>query len=158
MTRTRRKNGYFEPEPGAPPPLEAQAVRRVRFEEVDALGIVWHGRYASFLEDARAEFGLKYGLDYLDMRREGFVAPIVEFHLDYLHPLRLGDEFTVAATMLWSESARLNSEFRIRGSDGRDIARGYTVQILTDLDGQVLLTWPAYLERWRQSWKNGEMA
>lgn len=42
-----------------PPPLSAGATRLVRFNEADPLGIVWHGHYASYFEDARAAFGDK---------------------------------------------------------------------------------------------------
>ena len=34
----------------------------VRFSEVDSMGIVWHGSYAKYFEDAREEFGKKYNL------------------------------------------------------------------------------------------------
>ena len=47
-----RKN-YFPSVKGCPPPLGIRVERKVRFEETDPLGIVWHGRYASFFEDAR---------------------------------------------------------------------------------------------------------
>lgn len=57
---------YFPAREGDPPPLRAQIKRQVRFEEVDSLGIVWHGRYPSFVEDARDYLGEKYGISYVD--------------------------------------------------------------------------------------------
>jgi len=59
----RRRNNplYFPSTPDAPPPLVAQVNRKVRFEEVDTLGIVWHGRYPSYIEDGRTAFGEKFG-------------------------------------------------------------------------------------------------
>ena len=32
---------------------------RIRFNEIDALGIVWHGHYIKYFEDAREAFGKK---------------------------------------------------------------------------------------------------
>ena len=29
----------------------------IRFSEVDSMGVVWHGNYAKYFEDAREEFG-----------------------------------------------------------------------------------------------------
>ncbi len=40
---------YFQPVPGGPPPLRMIVKRQVRFEEVDSMGIVWHGHYAGYL-------------------------------------------------------------------------------------------------------------
>lgn len=155
---SRRKcTDYFPRNADFPPSLVAEAVRCVRFEEVDSLKIVWHGHYAGYFEDGRAAFGEKFTLGYLDMFREQFLAPIVRMHVEYLHPLEFGDRFTVKTILHWSEAARLNFEYRIARSDGRDIARGYTVQILTDLDREALFVWPEYLENWRVRWKDGKL-
>ena len=55
---------YFPSSKEQPLPLRIQAKRRVRFEEVDSLGFVWHGRYPSFFEDARTALGDKYDIGY----------------------------------------------------------------------------------------------
>ena len=64
---------YFRRGEGQPPPLRAITKRRVRFEEVDPLGIVWHGRYPSYFEDARVELGRKYGIDYMDFYKQVYL-------------------------------------------------------------------------------------
>lgn len=153
----RNRDGPFPRDPDAPAPLSARVDRRVRFEEADPLGIVWHGRYASYLEDGRAAFGEKYGLAYLDMHREGFVAPIAQMHIDYLSPLRFGEDFTVTATLHWNEAVRLDFEYRIDGADGTKVATAYTVQILQNMDREILLVWPEYLEALRDRWEKGEL-
>jgi acyl-CoA thioester hydrolase len=35
---------------------------RVRFNETDALGIVWHGYYLHYFEEGREAFGRKHGI------------------------------------------------------------------------------------------------
>ena len=50
--RSARRRAYFAAVPDAPPPLRVDVGRKVRFEEVDSMGIVWHGHYASYFEDA----------------------------------------------------------------------------------------------------------
>ena len=49
----------------------------IRFSEVDSMGVVWHGHYAMYFEDAREEFGKKYDLGYLMMYDKGFFEPLV---------------------------------------------------------------------------------
>ena len=34
----------------------------IRFSEVDAMNVVWHGNYLKFFEDGREALGEKYGL------------------------------------------------------------------------------------------------
>ena len=51
---------------------------RVRFNETDPLGIVWHGHYIVYFEDGREAFGRLHGLTYLDIQNAGYVTPIVK--------------------------------------------------------------------------------
>jgi acyl-CoA thioester hydrolase len=50
---------------------------RVRFNEADPLGIVWHGHYIRYFEDGREDFGSRFGIGYLDVYNKGFVLPVV---------------------------------------------------------------------------------
>ena len=152
-----RKQEYFPREEDTPVPLAAEVKRRVRFEEVDMLGIVWHGRYSSYLEDGRARFGEIYGMGYLDMYHNGFAAPIVQMHIDYVTPLRFPEEFTVRATLHPSEAARMNFSYEIKKLTGELVATAFTVQLLTDLAGDLLLLRPDYVEDFWQRWKRGEL-
>ena len=47
--------------------LKAEKIVEIRFNEVDSMGIVWHGSYPLYFEDAREEFGKIYHLEYLYM-------------------------------------------------------------------------------------------
>jgi acyl-CoA thioester hydrolase len=122
---------------------------------VDALGIVWHGRYSSYFEDARAGLGEKYGVGYMDFYRQGVVAPIKKIHMDYQRPLRFQECFTVESLLRWAEAARINMEFIIRDSRGRVTTTGYTVQMMLDLDETPLMVPPAFYKEFRERWKSG---
>lgn len=153
----RKITPYFTPEPDAPSPLAAVAPRRVRFRETDPLGIVWHGCYPDYLEDGREAFGARYGLAYLDMHRQSFIAPIVQMHLDYHAPLRYPDSFSVTARLHWCRAARLNFDYSIVAADGALIATGYTVQLLMDLERHILLVRPPMLEDLWRRWQEGRI-
>ncbi|MFO7814068.1 MAG: acyl-CoA thioesterase [Pelovirga sp.] len=148
---------YFRACPDAPPPLRIRVQRRVRFEEVDPLGIVWHGRYPSYLEDGRVALGGKYGLGYMDFYHHGVMAPIKQMHLDYLLPLRFEEEFSIEALLHWSDATRLNHEFILRNQAEQVVTTGYTVQLLTDSQQRVLLVPPPFYEEFRQRWRAGEL-
>jgi len=136
--------------------------RRVRFEEVDALGMVWHGRYAGFLEDARAEFGRKYGLSYAMFRQERIAAPIVQMQVDFRVPLKFDELFRIEAVLHWCQALRLNFEYALYRENGGEqrteiIATASTVQLITDSSGELLLTVRGFLKDFRERWKNGEL-
>jgi acyl-CoA thioester hydrolase len=148
---------YFPVHEGQPKPLRATARRRVRFEEVDPLGIVWHGRYPSYFEDARVALGDKYGVGYLTLFTQGILSPIKKMHIDYHRPLRFGEEFTVEGILHWSETPRINYEFIIRNGGGEVTTTGYTVQLLLDRQENLLLMAPPFWREFQQRWQAGEL-
>lgn len=146
---------YFKTDQGQPAPLRIRIKQKVRFEEVDSLGIVWHGRYASYFEDARVAFGEKYGIGYMDFYANGVVAPIKQMHFDYHRPLRFGDEMTIEAVLHWSEAARLNFEFTVRNSNDELSTTGYTIQMMLDLEENILVVLPPFYKKFLDNWKAG---
>ena len=148
---------YFRPQEGAPKPLRCTAERVVHFEEVDALGIVWHGRYPSYFEDGRVLLGEKFGIGYMDFYAQEIVSPIKQMHVDYQRPLRFGETFTIEALLHWSDAARLNHEFILRNAAGEITTTGYTVQLMMDQEDNVLMVSPPFYEGFRQRWQAGEI-
>lgn len=128
--------------------LEATADVRVRFQEVDPMGIAWHGHYLGYFEVGRAVFGEEYGLDYATMRRHSFYAPIVHAEVDYLRPAALGQTLRVRARLHPEPGAWMVFTYLISSEECEQHARGQTVQAFTDLQGELLLTRPAYYEEW----------
>ncbi|MFA5514739.1 MAG: acyl-CoA thioesterase [Desulfuromonadales bacterium] len=149
---------YFPPRAGDPTPLRAVVARRVRFEEVDPLGIVWHGRYPGYFEDARVALGDRYGLGYMEMYRQGVVAPLRKLHCDYHRPLHFQDDFTIEGVLHWSDAVRLNHEFIIRNAAGQVTTTGYSVQMLLDHEENVLLVPPPFMAAFRERWQRGELS
>ncbi len=159
MRARRRKGGYFPQNAEAPAPLVVRVKRRVGFNEADVMGIAWHGRYAAFFEEASAELGRRCGLSYEDFAEAKLRAPIVQLHIDYHLPLALDEEFTVEVSGIWSEGARLNTEYAAIKNDGSIAATAYTVQMLIDAEsGETCLTSPELLERCRGRWRAGELS
>lgn len=149
---------YFPAVTDAPAPLCLTLTRRVRFEEVDPMGIVWHGRYPSYFEDGRVALGRKYGISYRDFIRERIPVPVRQMQIDYHHPLRFDEEFRVKTSLQWSDAARINFEYEIHNSDRRLVCTGCTVQLMLDEDLNVLLAPPPFFAAFLQRWKQGELA
>lgn len=148
-------SAYFKTAPGDPVPLRTVVHRTVRFEEVDAMNIVWHGRYASYFEDARVALGDLVGLGYLDYYANGVLTPIKKLHVDYQQPLRYGEHFTVEAIMRWTEAARINMEFIIRNESGTVVTTGYSIQLMLDKEGELFLGPPPCHLELRERWRAG---
>lgn len=154
----RRKKEYFPRVPEDPAPVNIAVNRRVAFSDVDAMGVLWHGRYSFYFEQANEELGRECGMTYRDFMREKLRAPIIQFHVDYFASPMLGEETTVVARFIWNEGARMNIEYELRKEDETLAATGFTVQMFITDAGETLLASPNMLEVCRQRWFDGDFA
>ena len=69
---------------------------RTRFAETDAMGIIHHGAYASYLEEARTELLRSGGFPYDRVRRDGIDFAVLELHVRYRRPLRFADDVDIS--------------------------------------------------------------
>lgn len=124
----------------------------VRFSEVDSMGIVWHGSYVKYFEDAREEFGKKYSLGYLRIFGEGYYAPIVKLEINYKKPLTYGDKCIVEIRYINTEAAKICFEYRILAvTDGSEMASGKSVQVFLDKNYKMLWNMPGFYFEWKKS-------
>jgi acyl-CoA thioester hydrolase len=153
----RRKGGYFPTNPGDPAPLVVRLTERIHFSDVDAMGILWHGRFANLFEKANEALGALCGMTYADFYRDRLRAPVVQLHIDYFSPVPLADEVQIVGRMIWSDGARMDIEYEIHTQDGKLAAAGYTVQMFVDEKGVPLLAPPAMQEQCCRRWLAGEL-
>jgi acyl-CoA thioester hydrolase len=152
------RKSYFPLVKDAPAPLSLTVKRQVRFEEVDSMGIVWHGCYPSYFEDGRVALGHRYGISYSDFIREHVPVPVRQMQIDYYRPLRFEDEMEIKTLLHWSDAARINFEYEIRDAQGQFACTGCTVQLMLDRNFDVLLAPPPFFAAFLRRWKQGELA
>jgi acyl-CoA thioester hydrolase len=122
----------------------------VRFSETDAMGVVWHGNYLKFLEDAREAFGDKYGLTYLDVYKNGYFTPIVKSDIDYKSPIYYGEKANVIIKYIPSQAAKIIFEYEVFNlSTGKLCAVGKTIQVFLNSTTRTLeLNKPDFYIEW----------
>jgi acyl-CoA thioester hydrolase len=122
---------------------------RVRFNETDALGIVWHGYYIHYFEDGREAFGRKHGISYLDTKAQGYVTPIVKSTCEHKLPLRYGDVATIETTYINSPAAKLIFRYKIFNAEKQLVCIGETIQVFVDDNNDLSLSLPPFFEAWK---------
>jgi acyl-CoA thioester hydrolase len=121
---------------------------RVRFNEVDSWGIVWHGHYIAWFEAGRMALLNKFQLSPQDFTRMGYMAPVVDLKCSYKEPARLGDEVIIRTTVIKPAKAALTFQFEIlRKKDRKLLVTGEETQVLLTLDGRMLYYIPPELEK-----------
>jgi acyl-CoA thioester hydrolase len=77
--------------------------RRVLPQHTDHAGVVWHGAYVAWLEEARVEALAAVGLAYSDLSARGLELPVVALSIAYRQALLHGDRVEILS---WLEPRR----------------------------------------------------
>ena len=101
---------------------------RVRLPETDAMGIVFHGNYFTYLEVGRVDYLLNLGLTEGNRPIRDFENVVVAAHLDFRSPARLHDVLKIEVRIAEIRTSSVRFEFRIRDRRSNAVvAEGYTV-------------------------------
>jgi len=106
---------------------------RVRLPETDAMGIVFHGNYFTYLEVGRVDYLRNLKLSEGVRPIKDFENVVVAAHLDYKSPAGLDDCITIDVRTRDIKNSSFTFEFRLRNkSSNRVIALGYTTHCAID--------------------------
>ena len=124
----------------------AELELRVPFNDVDPMGVVWHGNYFRYLEQGRCELLRQIGYDYNQMAASGYFWPVIDTRLKFVAPLRFDQRFVVQSRISEYEN-RLRIDYLLLDADsGTRICKGYTIQVaVAQPSGEMQLVSPLIL-------------
>ena len=124
---------------------------KVRFGEVDSMGIIWHGNYVKYLEEGRESFGQKYGISYLDIYANDVMAPVVNMNIDFKKQVFYGDKLIIETEFVNTAAAKIVFHYKIfRISDNELVATAESTQVFIDLDREMILYPPDFINDWKR--------
>lgn len=119
----------------------------VRFPEVDAYRVVWHGNYVLYCEAARNALCAAAGLTPAQALACGYRSPITRFEFALRRPARLDDRLEVSCTLRPPATPKLEMDYEVRRLPDRLLlATAFTRQVLLNPDDELLLTFPKLLK------------
>lgn len=106
---------------------------RVNYSETDQMGVVYHARYAVWLDIARTEHLRSAGMSYADLEARGFRLAVLELEIQYRHPARFDDLIEVRCWVTECASRRVTFAYDIRLRDtGTLLGTARTPMIVLD--------------------------
>ena len=87
--------------------------KEVMAQHADHAGVLWHGYYINWLEEARIDALSKVGIKYIDLIKNGYEMPVVSIEIKYKSPILHGEEILIESEFVINESPRIkiNSNF-----------------------------------------------
>ncbi len=76
-------------------------------QHTDHAGVMWHGTYISFLEEARVEALSNVGLPYVSLTSNGMEMPVVNLQIRYMKAVFHGEKLVLKSYCLPPNGLRL---------------------------------------------------
>ena len=107
--------------------IQKDVTLRVRYEETDKMGVVYHSNYVIYYEVGRTELFREIGLSYDALEKMGFIMPVVEVNAQYKSPAYYDEVLTVRTIIREMPMARLAIDYELYNESGNLINVGRTV-------------------------------
>jgi len=86
---------------------------KVHPHHTDYAGVVWHGNYLTWMEEARIEYIRSIGIEYADLVEAGCDLPVIELNLRYHQSLTMGESAIVKTRMNQIDGVRIHWDYEI---------------------------------------------
>lgn len=107
--------------------------RLVRFQDVDAAGIIFYPRVLEYMSDVYIAMLMSSGWDLpKELGQSSVGTPLVHAEADYLSPLRFGDSVSVEIVGVKMGTTSFTVGYRVRSDGGVVAAVGQTVHVCLD--------------------------
>ncbi|WP_068496957.1 acyl-CoA thioesterase [Paenibacillus kribbensis] len=126
---------------------------RVRYQETDQMGVVYHANYLNWFEIGRTDMIRQAGFNYRSMEERGVLLPVLEINAKYGSPARYDDMITVYTAITDFSRLRLNYTYEVRRV-AADELQNNVGKVWTQADtlpGELLVTGTT-----RHAWVNTE--
>jgi len=79
--------------------IQSDSQIKVRYDEVDKMGYVYHGNYAKYFHISRTELMRALGLSDSELEKYNVIMPVIELNVKYLKPVFYDDIITIRTTL-----------------------------------------------------------
>ena len=121
---------------------------RVQPHHTDYAGVVWHGTYLTWMEEARVECLRSIGIEFVDLVALGCDLPVVELSVRYHRSIQLGMAVIVKTRMIEVTGVRINWDYGIVSTDGQElyVTAKVTLVALDRERGKIMRRLPATVQ------------
>ena len=114
-------------------PIESQVVITTSFQDADPMGVIYHGNYFRFFEEARRVLMEQLQYNYIEMKDSGYMWPIIDTRVKYVKAIPFNHEIRVSARLTEWEN-RLRVDYQIHDAvTGVRMCKAHTTQVAVEI-------------------------
>lgn len=111
---------------------------RVRYQETDQMGVVYHGNYINWFEIGRTEWIRTQGMTYHELEAKGLLLPLVDLQMSFKQPAKYDDFITLYTRVTDFTNIRVTFESQVRRGISTESIRPISEN--EELPGEQLVT------------------
>ena len=117
---------------------------KVRYCETDQMGLVHHGSYINYFEEARISWISNLGFSYGEMEKSGIILPVSKLNINYLRPAYFENDLVVNVELAELPTSRLIFNYTITNKD-EVVVTGTTVLAFLNKETKRPVRCPDYM-------------
>ena len=117
---------------------------KVRYCETDQMGLVHHGSYINYFEEARISWISNLGFSYSEMEKSGIILPVSKLNINYLRPAYFENDLVVNVELAELPTSRLIFNYSITNK-GEVVVTGTTVLAFLNKETKKPVRCPDYM-------------
>ena len=117
---------------------------KVRYCETDQMGLVHHGSYINYFEEARISWISNLGFSYSEMEKSGIILPVSKLNVSYLRPAYFDDDLVVYVELAELPTSRLIFNYTINNKN-EVVVTGTTVLAFLNKETKKPVRCPDYM-------------
>lgn len=105
---------------------------RVRYDEVDKMGFVYHGNYAKYIHISRTNLLRKMGICDKTLESQNILMPVIELSIRYIKPVYYDDLIKIKTTFKELSGIRLKFDHMVYNPTNEIINKAKSTLVFVD--------------------------
>ena len=118
---------------------------KVHPHHTDYGGVVWHGTYLTWMEEARVEALRSLGVEYSEIVNMGCELLVVDLSMRYHRGVRMGEEILIRTRLVDMQGVRINWVYELKSLDRQTlhVTANVTLVAVDRDNGKIMRRLPA---------------
>jgi len=118
---------------------------RIRYDEVDKMGYVYHGNYAKYYHISRTELLRKIGISDKELENHNIILPVIEMSIKYIKPIFYDDIITIKTSLYNIPTSRMIFHHEVRSNNNEMINRATSTVAFVDINTRKPMKAPRFI-------------
>ena len=118
---------------------------RIRYDEVDKMGYVYHGNYAKFFHISRTELLRKIGISDKELESHNILLPVIEMNIKYIKPVFYDDIITIKTSLQNVPSSRMRFTHEVLNASNEVINKAESTVVFVDMHTRKPMKVPEFI-------------